>query len=61
MSLVQYYKGIVKCSAPHKRKRRYFYCPPLSTLPQPSLTNRAPHYLNYHSQTVLHTTSTITH
>ncbi|HJK87650.1 MAG TPA: hypothetical protein QKA14_02280, partial [Candidatus Megaira endosymbiont of Hartmannula sinica] len=35
--------------------------PALSTLPQPSLTHTTPHYLNHHSQTRLHTTSTITH
>ncbi|MEF9437601.1 MAG: hypothetical protein L0922_02190, partial [Candidatus Mariimomonas ferrooxydans] len=32
-----------------------------STLPQPSLTKSAPHYLNHHSPQLLLTTSTITH
>ncbi|HJK87333.1 MAG TPA: dihydrolipoamide acetyltransferase family protein [Candidatus Megaira endosymbiont of Hartmannula sinica] len=36
-------------------------CKMPSTLPQPSLTKHPPHYLNHHSQSTLHTTSTITH
>ncbi|MEF9437563.1 MAG: FecR family protein, partial [Candidatus Mariimomonas ferrooxydans] len=32
--------------------------PGSSTLPQPSLTPPAPHYLNHHSPQKLHTTST---